>query len=93
MVTLSFVERLDLISYLDSATEDSEYVKPLAADVANAANAAKIASGAVAGSTAANIGLQDSRLTDIYNGERKMGDRNTILRGVKPTVEFVPLRH
>lgn len=86
VVTLSFVERLDLITYLDSESEESEFVKPLAADVANAAAAAKIASGAVAGSTAANIGLQDSRLTDLYNGERKMGDRNTVLRGVKPTV-------
>ncbi|KAL2367078.1 hypothetical protein RJ035_005229, partial [Blastomyces gilchristii] len=27
----------------------------------------------------------DPRLQEIYNGERKMGDRNSVLRGIKPT--------
>lgn len=89
--TLSFVERVDLITYLEASSEESEFIKPLAADVANASAAARIASGAVAGSTAANVGPQDARLLELYNGERKMGDRNTVLRGVKPMVRVIRL--
>ena len=38
---------------------------------------------AVGGRVAKTI---DPRLQEIYNGERRMGDRNTVLRGIKPTV-------
>lgn len=134
---LVFVERLDLITWLEGASDDSEYIKPLegaaaaaaaaaaeamaAADSAQQANAqaqaqasANIASGAVGGvssvpasgaggaqgqgQAAATGGAQggrapkpvDPRLQEIYNGERKMGDRNSVLRGIKPTVSFYP---
>lgn len=33
----------------------------------------------------------DPRLAEIYNGERRMGDRNSVLRGIKPTVLPLPL--
>ncbi|KAL5361034.1 RNA pol II accessory factor, Cdc73 family-domain-containing protein [Aspergillus floccosus] len=110
---LVFVERLDLITWLEGASDESEYIKPLegaAAAAAAAANAAaqaqasaNIASGAAGGvsavpsgapgSAAPAAGAQqgraakviDPRLQEIYNGERKMGDRNTVLRGFKPT--------
>lgn len=130
---LVFVERLDLITWLEGASDDSEYIKPLegaaaaaaaaaaeaAADSAQQAQAqaqaqasANIASGAVGGVSlvpasgagapgqgqAATGGTQggrapkpvDPRLQEIYNGERKMGDRNSVLRGIKPTVSFYP---
>lgn len=101
---LSFVERLDLITWLEGASDDSEYIKPLegvagvpsSADQAQAS--ANVASGATGVSTApsgapttgAAAGkagkVIDPRLQEIYNGERKLGDRNSVLRGIKQTV-------
>lgn len=108
---LIFVERLDLITWLEGASDESEYIKPLEGAAAAAASAAaqaqasaNIASGATGGvSTVASgapgagapaAGAQqakaskviDPRLQEIYNGERKLGDRNSVLRGIKPTV-------
>jgi parafibromin len=91
---LAFVERLDLITWLEGASEDSEYIKPLAADSARAAASAQVASGAAGGAApaASAAGARnrtiDPRLQEIYNGERRMGDRNSVLRGVKPTVRL-----
>ncbi|KAI9678342.1 MAG: accessory factor associated with RNA polymerase II [Caeruleum heppii] len=98
---LVFVERLDLITWLEGASEDSEYIKPLAseASAAAAAGSAQVASGATggvptvaSGPAGANVGKTiDPRLAEIYNGERRLGDRNTVLRGIKPT-EFSHVR-
>ncbi|KAJ5816210.1 RNA polymerase II accessory factor Cdc73 [Penicillium robsamsonii] len=110
---LIFLERLDLFTWLEGASDDSEHIKPLegaaaaaeaaasAAGVTQAGNAAGIAAGSIGGVTsvpsgaagAAQPGTQlgrpqkqiDPRLQEIYNGERKTGDRNTVLRGIKPT--------
>ncbi|KAL8826851.1 MAG: hypothetical protein Q9170_007249, partial [Blastenia crenularia] len=89
---LVFVERLDLITWLEGASEESEYIKGLDSD-ASAARSAQVASGAAGGvstipsSAAGARGGKtiDPRLQEIYNGERRMGDRNTVLRGIKPT--------
>ena len=100
---LIFAEKLDLITWLESAG-DSEYIKPLAEDEnLKAANReAAIARGdadtvmkdanGVTGSAASRAGQKqiDPRLQEIYNSERKMGDRNTCLRGIKPTVRTFP---
>lgn len=90
---LAFVERLDLITWLEGASEESEYIKPLASDTTRAAASAQVASGAAGGIapvTSGAAGRQgksiDPRLVEIYNGERCMGDRNSVLRGIKPTV-------
>jgi parafibromin len=92
---LAFVERLDLITWLEGASEESEYIKPLASDASSAATSAQVASGAVGGIapvTSGAAGRQgktiDPRLAEIYNGERRMGDRNSVLRGIKPTVSL-----
>ena len=93
---LAFVERLDLITWLEGASEESEYIKPLASDVSSAAASAQVASGIKGGiapvtSAAGRQGKSiDPRLAEIYNGERRMGDRNSVLRGIKPTVYQVP---
>lgn len=93
VLNLVFVERLDLITWLEGASEESEYIRPLptgaagagTGDAASAAAAgAKGAVGAVPG--ARPVKVIDPRLQKIYNGERKMGDRNSVLRGIKPTV-------
>jgi parafibromin len=97
---LGFIERLDLITWLEGASDDSEYIKPLAGDAGAAAVAAAAAAtgaaatgaaaktGAAAAATQARSGkgTMDPRLASVYSGERKMGDRNTVLRGIKPTV-------
>ena len=92
---LVFVERLDLITWLEGASDESEYIKASDSEVA-ATQSTKIASAAAAagGSSAVPNGVSggkvaktvDPRLQEIYNGERRMGDHNSILRGIKPTV-------
>lgn len=94
--TLSFVERLDLATWLEGETEESEYIKPLAEDTISAGAAAKVAAGTKGGiapvtsSSGTPRGTKsiDPRLAEIYNGERKTGDRNSVLRGIKPTVSY-----
>jgi parafibromin len=90
---LSYVERIDLTTYLEGGTEESEYIKALPADTSAALASAQVASGAVGGIAPVTSGLAgrqgkdiDPRLQEIYNGERRMGDRNSVLRGIKPTV-------
>jgi parafibromin len=87
----AFVERLDLITWLEGASEESEYIKPLSgekdgAPVSAAAMAAASKTVLVSSSARAGRGTLDPRLAQIYSGERRMGDRNTALRGIKPTV-------
>lgn len=91
---LAFVERLDLITWLEGASEESEYIKPLASDTSSAAASAQVASGVAGGiapvpsGTAGKGKTIDPRLAEIYNGERRTGDRNSVLRGIKPTVSL-----
>lgn len=94
---LAFVERLDLITWLEGASEESEYIKPLASDALSAAATALVASGTIGGIAPVTSGLPgrsgrniDPRLAEIYNGERRMGDRNSVLRGIKSTVRYSP---
>ncbi|KAG5913747.1 hypothetical protein E4U42_000892, partial [Claviceps africana] len=86
---LGFIERLDLITWLEGASEESEYIKPLVGDShaagAGAVAASKPGAASAAGQARSGKGLLDPRLASVYDGERKMGDRNTVLRGVKPT--------
>lgn len=94
----AFVERLDLITWLEGASEESEYIKAVGgagvAGAAGAAAGAKTASGAAAPLSRAGRGaLIDPRLAVIYSGERRTGDHNTVLRGIKPTVCHPLLLH
>lgn len=88
----AFVERLDLITWLEGASEESEYIQPLAGEkdsaAAAVATAAALKGSAVPASAAARAGrgTLDPRLAQIYSGERRMGDRNSVLRGILPTV-------
>jgi parafibromin len=95
---LVFVERLDLITWLEGASEESEYIQPLATDPAAAqASGQALATSGVAGGAAPAVAAGavrggkavNPRLAVIYSGERKMGDRNCILRGIKPTVSTI----
>ncbi|KAL7946475.1 CDC73 domain-containing protein [Trichoderma barbatum] len=86
---LGFIERLDLITWLEGASEESEYIKPLAGDAsaaaAGAAPSSKTGAAALGAQARSGKGTIDPRLASVYDGERRMGDRNTILRGIKPT--------
>ena len=102
---LVFVERLDLITWLEGSSDDSEYIKRLDPDsaAAQAAGSVQVASGAAGGAAAIPNGAPggrptraiDPRLQKIYKNERSMGNRNTVLRGVKPIVRstFPPITH
>lgn len=87
---LAFVERVDLITWLEGGGE-SEYIKKLPGDAAPAAAEALKSSSQPTASARAGKGSLDPRLQQIYAGERKMGDRNTVLRGVKP-IDFSGVR-
>ncbi|KAJ2901961.1 hypothetical protein MKZ38_001151 [Zalerion maritima] len=83
---VSFVERLELVTWLEGADECAR-IKPL--EGAPATTVDKSISGApaagAAGASRSGKGTMDPRLAAVYNGERRMGDRNSILRGIKPT--------
>jgi parafibromin len=102
--SLVFVERLELITYLEGAEEETDHIKPIegGAALGDAVNrAADVAGGAaVPTAGASGVGVTqtaggrpvkviDARLQVIYNGERRMGDHNSVLRGIKPTVRAV----
>jgi len=82
---LLFVERVDLISWLEGAGDESEYIKPLEGEAAAAA-AARAGTGAQTSLSRSGKGTLDPRLAAIYSHERRPGDRNSVLRGIKPTV-------
>ncbi|EFW98593.1 pol 2 transcription elongation factor subunit [Grosmannia clavigera kw1407] len=103
----AFVERLDLITWLEGASEESEYIQSAGGDKAGGVagtgvSGAKAATGAAVPSARSGRGIiLDPRLAVIYGGERRMGDHNTALRGIKPTdfshvrklaVPFMPKR-
>ncbi|MBE3049398.1 hypothetical protein IMZ48_44245 [Candidatus Bathyarchaeota archaeon] len=77
---LAFVERLDLITWLEGASEESEYITPLEGEKGGAAG--------VGGAVSRGV---DPRLAAIYSHERRMGDRNSVLRGNKPAVSLLHL--
>lgn len=90
---LTFVERVNLITWIEGGGE-SEYIKPLPGEkelggVAGAAEALQSSSAPAHAAGAIGVpgkGTLDPRLSAIYAGERKMGDRNSILRGTKLVV-------
>ncbi|GAB7352036.1 hypothetical protein MBLNU459_g2549t1 [Dothideomycetes sp. NU459] len=95
---LVFVEKLDLNNWLsdDAAENESEFIKSLddnkatrqqAQDAADRlADGADVVMGDAGDAGALQGGRrEEERLREIYAMERKMGDRNTVLRGIKPT--------
>ena len=99
---LVFAEKLDLITWLEGASDDSEYIKPIKSAAANdeiaaqAETADKIATGAAGGPAPAEQNKLapkdvDPRLREILHNERRMGNRNTALRGTKNT-DFTAVR-
>jgi len=96
-----FTERVDLASWLNGENDESEFIKSLdnTSSTRKAANeAAQIASGGLdvhMGDVDGRIGFgtitkaDEERVKAICKLERIMGDRNTVLRGIKPTVSVL----
>ncbi|CUS07285.1 unnamed protein product [Tuber aestivum] len=92
VTNLAFLERLELVTWLEGGQEESDFIKPLASAAASAsASTDAHAASAVAkigGSSTALAGkvrVTDPRLLEIYSYERVLSNRNTFLRGIKPT--------
>lgn len=94
---LVFIEKLDLVTWLEGATDESEHIKPLEGEdlAAHGSAADGLAVGASRGDDGKRatdaalikgVKVLDPRLSEIYRNERTLGDRNTVLRGIKPTV-------
>ena len=95
VINLVFAEKLDLSSWLEGeiGEGESEFIKSLG-DTAEGRQAAQDAADVAKGDGDVAMGgveqgaKEEERLRAIYQQERRMGDRNSVLRGVKPTVSF-----
>ncbi|KAL7273627.1 accessory factor associated with RNA polymerase II [Rhizina undulata] len=98
VTNLAFLERLELVTWLEGGQEESEFIGPLqAAGAATAAGAAAGAGDELGGSVsqgkasqssqalAGKVRVTDPRLLEIYSYERVVSNRNLHLRGIKPT--------
>jgi len=87
---LAYVERLDLITWLEGASDHIDFIQELPGEKdVGIAGATKSQSAAVP--SRAGRGTLDPRLAIVYGGERGTGDHNTALRGIKPTVRSLSL--
>lgn len=99
VTNLPFAEKLDLVNWLQDEEHDSEFIKNLddnettRREAQDAADVARGDGDAVMGDAADGVAAtgkisqrEEERMKEIYAGERRMGDRNTVLRGIKPTV-------
>lgn len=94
---LSFAHKIELVAWLGGETESSESIAPVDS---NAASAAAGDAAAIAGGKGVPIDrdmkrtgggkMVDVRTLMIYDGERRMGDHNTALRGTKLVVRLLP---
>ncbi|WPG99537.1 Hypothetical protein R9X50_00235400 [Acrodontium crateriforme] len=94
ITNLVFAEKLDLVTWLagEIGENESEHIKSLddnrktsreATDAATIAQGGEDVEMRDAGVEGAGRKQEEERLREIYAGERKMGDRNTVLRGSK----------
>ena len=88
--------RSSLMAYLTGESEVEDCIKPLegaglSIDAEKSAAIASGKTGGVAHDTGGDSQKRvDERLMVIYDGERKMGDHNTVLRGSRPVVGSAP---
>jgi parafibromin len=92
---LTFAQKIELIAWLSGETESSDSITAIDSATLSAAvgDAAAIAGGKgvpVDRDMKRTGGgkMVDARLLQIYDGERRMGDHNTVLRGTKNVVRL-----
>jgi parafibromin len=90
---LTFAQKIELIAWLNGETESSDSIAAIDSAALSAAigDAAAIAGGKGVPmdkdmKRSGTGKMVDARLLQIYDGERKMGDHNTVLRGTKNVV-------
>lgn len=85
---LPFAQKIELIAWLNGETESSDSIAAIDAGAASVAagDAAAIAGGKGAPVDRDGGKTGDGRLMQIYDGERRMGDHNSVLRGTKAIV-------
>jgi parafibromin len=101
---LGFIERLELVTFVEGGQEESDHIRPLPNTTATAAAAttlplqpAPLKPAAPAPQRqptpqlAGKVRSTDPRLAEIYAAERVVLNRNVMLRGIKPTVGFYTL--
>lgn len=90
VTNLAFLERLELVTWLEGGQEDSEFIKSLPAAPLSvpppAATSTQRPYSTSAAVLAGKVRATDPRLLEIYSYERVVTNRNTLLRGIKPTV-------
>lgn len=94
---LTFAQRIELVAWLEGDTESSDSI---AAIESSALSTAAGTAAAIAGGKGVPVDRNiqsigggqtvDARLLQIYDGERRMGDHNTVLRGTKNVVSMRP---
>lgn len=92
---LTFAQKIELVAWLSGETESSDSI---AAVDTGALSAAAGTAAAIAGGKGVPVDRNiqslsggqtvDARLLQIYDGERRMGDHNTVLRGTKNIVRL-----
>jgi hypothetical protein len=94
---LTFAQKIELLAWLSGETESSDSIAAVDGGALSAAagDAAAIAGGkgvpvdgGRGGKTNVGGKMMDARLLQIYDGERKMGDHNSVLRGTKNVVRM-----
>jgi parafibromin len=91
---LSFAQKIEVVGWLSGETDVCESIAAIEGgkETMDAGDAAAIAGGkGVPMQKTVTVGgqkLVDARLLQIYDGERRMGDHNTALRGIKPVVRI-----
>ncbi|KAF2125117.1 CDC73-domain-containing protein [Dothidotthia symphoricarpi CBS 119687] len=90
---LTFAQKIELVAWLNGETESSDSIAAIDAGAASAAagDAAAIAGGKGVPVDRDGGKMVDGRLLQIYDGERRMGDHNSVLRGTK-AIDFSPYR-
>ncbi|KAF8244819.1 CDC73-domain-containing protein [Wilcoxina mikolae CBS 423.85] len=88
---LGFIERLELVTFVDGGPEESDHIRPLPRGAPVAVvqqqhqQPAKQQQQQQSQQLAAKVRATDPRLLEIYAGERVVTNRNVMLRGIKPT--------
>ncbi|KAK9479290.1 RNA pol II accessory factor, Cdc73 family-domain-containing protein [Lipomyces japonicus] len=84
VVNLTFIERTSLVTWLEGADEQSEYITPETSLSSSAADAA-VAAEQVSAAAKFKSREIDPVLQNTYNKERVLLNRNSVLRGIKHT--------
>ncbi|KAA8904880.1 RNA pol II accessory factor, Cdc73 family-domain-containing protein [Sphaerosporella brunnea] len=85
---LGFIERLELVTFVEGGQEESDHIRPMAANFLASKSGQQLQMQQAAMQSqqlAGKVRQTDPRLLEIYAGERVVLNRDVMLRGIKPT--------